>query len=353
MNILLLGGTGAMGAHLTEILAQRGCNVVVTSRKDRSDRMGINFIKGNAHDMAFLTPILESRYWDAIIDFMIYTTDEFQRKINKFLSSTNQYVYLSSSRVYADSEGLITEESPRLLDICNDAEYLKTDEYALTKARQENLLFSNTSRNWTIIRPYITFSETRLQLSPVEKEGWLYRALAGKSIFFSSDLADKYTTLTYGYDVARGIAAIVGNNKAYGEAYHITVSEGYKWGDILDLYIKVLESHTGRKLNVIMLDKWDPIIGGSIMQVRWDRTFNRRFNNAKINEFIDTSSFRPTVQSLTECLSVFLSNPSFGVINWANEAGKDRFEQKWTRIGDIPSVRNKFLYFLIRFGIKN
>jgi hypothetical protein len=102
-----------------------------------------------------------------------------------------------------------------------------------------------------------------------------------------------------------------------------------------------------------MLDKWDPIIGGSNMQVRWDRKFNRRFNNTKINEFIDTSSFRPTIQSLAECLSVFLCNPSFGGVNWANEARKDRFEQEWTIIRDIPSVRNKFLYFLIRFGIKN
>lgn len=47
---------------------------------------------------------------------------------------------MSSSRVYADSQTPITENSPRLLDVYKEEEYLKTDEYALSKARQEDIL---------------------------------------------------------------------------------------------------------------------------------------------------------------------------------------------------------------------
>ncbi len=100
---------------------------------------------------------------------MLYTTEEFKLRYDLYLNSTAQYVFLSSSRVYAESKTPIKEESPRLLDVCTDEAYIATDEYAIAKARQEYILKKSERRNWTVIRPYVTFSEIRLQLSPLEK----------------------------------------------------------------------------------------------------------------------------------------------------------------------------------------
>lgn len=83
-----------------------------------------------------------------------------------------------------NSEKTLNEYSPRLLNVSQDKQYLATDEYALCKAGQENILKSHTKINHTIIRPYITFSEIRLQLGVYEKESWLYRAMQKKSIIF-------------------------------------------------------------------------------------------------------------------------------------------------------------------------
>lgn len=47
---------------------------------------------------------------------------------------------MSSARVYAENNALISEDSPRLLDVSTDAVYLRTNEYALAKAREENIL---------------------------------------------------------------------------------------------------------------------------------------------------------------------------------------------------------------------
>ena len=63
-------------------------------------------------------------------------------------------------------------------------------------------MLSSCLKNWTIIRPYITFSDARLQLSCLEKEYWLKRVLDNKPIVFSKDLANKTTTFTCGNDVA-------------------------------------------------------------------------------------------------------------------------------------------------------
>ena len=94
-----------------------------------------------------------------------------------------------------------------------DEEYLKTDEYALSKARQEKILEESGYLNWTIIRPYITYSKERLQLGIYEKEDWLYRVLNGKTIIFSKDIEKYKTTLTYGYDVANIIADLIFEKK--------------------------------------------------------------------------------------------------------------------------------------------
>ena len=53
-----------------------------------------------------------------------------------------------------------------------------------------------------------------MQLGVLEKEGVFYRALHGRSIVFSRDIADKITTMTWGHDVAEGIAAIVNQAEA-------------------------------------------------------------------------------------------------------------------------------------------
>ena len=239
MKILVLGGTGAMGVDLVKILGEHGEEVIVTSRTDRKSTFNnVKYVKGNAHDVAFLKSLLTKKY-DAIVDFMVYTTEEFNARRNLLLSATEQYLFLSSSRVYADSKTPITEDSPRLLDTTTDIEYLKTDEYALTKARQENLLRESGKINWTIIRPYITYSNQRLQLGVYEKELWLYRALQGMTIVFPKIIAEKYTTMTLGEDVARGISMLIGNKKAIGQVFHITTNEAIKWSDVLLLYKKV------------------------------------------------------------------------------------------------------------------
>jgi len=333
MKILLLGGTGAMGTHLAHLLADRGDNLYITTRGVRVNEGNIYFLQGNAHDNEFLSSLLKDDYWDAIVDFMVYDTNEFQRRKNLLLSATGQYVFISSARVYAECNGLITEDSPRLLDVCSDKSYLETDEYALTKARQENILFNSGKNNWTIIRPYITFSENRLQLSSAEKEQWLYWALLfGKTIYFSHDLADRYTTLTYGLDVARGIASIIGSERAYGQAFHITSDDSYRWSEILDTYIDVINKKTGKELEVKFLENWQPLIGGGELQVKWDRLYDRRFDNSKIKQFIDTTSFQPTLAALSNCMTCFLNNPRFSAVNWWYQAQRDKVDGEWTSI---------------------
>ena len=337
-----------MGVHLVDLLSQRGDAVWVTSRREHPARKNVTYIRGDAHDNVFLQTLLARRRWDAIVDFMVYTTEEFRARISFLLAATAQYVFLSSSRVYADSAEPITEDSPRLLDVSTDAAYCKTDEYALAKARQENALRAEIrgggQKNWTIVRPYITYGEIRLQLGVLEKEDWLYRALQGRTIVFSKDIADRMTTLTYGCDVARGIAALIGNDKALGEAFHITCDLPIRWSEVLDVYLDVLESKTGRRPKVELLDK-SPFI---YPQVVYDRYYDRVFDNTKTNGFIDTTTFAEPHTGLRRCLEAFLEKPQFREISMEKTAKFDRIAGERTPLSAFSGIKHKTAYLLYR-----
>jgi len=349
MKILVLGGTGAMGIHLVQLLSESGHTTYVTSRTKHEPKNNIQFIQGNARNIDFISRLLEEK-WDAIIDFMVYTTAEFKQKYKLFLQSTKQYIFISSARVYADSNEPITEISPRLLDISKDVEYLSSDEYALTKARQEDILQNSGKTNWTIIRPYITYSENRLQLGVLEKEEWLYRALHGKTIVFSKDIASKITTLTYGFDVSKGIFAIIGNKKSLGQIFHITSNESVTWQQVLDIYLKVLEKYLEKKPKVLLqelkdFELWRP----SKYQIYYDRLYNRKFDNTKIASFVDVQSYTILEEGLSKSIEKFIQNPTFANINWTAEALKDKYTNEYTSLIKIYGVKQKFKYLVIRY----
>lgn len=352
-RILLLGGTGAIGTHLACLLAMRGDNVYVTTRSRRLSEKNITYIQGNAHENLFLEGLLQE-FWDAIVDFMVYHTEEFRVRIPQILSATKQYVFISTARVYGPTTlscELITEETPRLLDMIDDEEYMNTDEYALIKARQENILQETGQKNWTIVRPYITFAETRLQLGVLEKESWLWRALNGFSIVFSKDIAMHYTTLTYGRDVSQGIAGLIGLPVALGEAYHITTDEAYRWEEILEIYLSVLEEHLGHSPKIIMTDECLNLQFPAMQyQVKYCRLFERRFDNSKIRSAVPTLSFRDTKDGLKYCLNTFLESPEFSSSATFLNAQMDRISGEKMPLKMYSTSKSCIKYLIFRYA---
>ena len=353
MKILILGGTGAMGVDLVRILAERGESVTVTSRSERKSEFdNAKYVKGDAHDETFLKSLLSEKY-DAIVDFMVYNTEEFRARRDMLLRATKQYLFLSSSRVYADSKTPITEDSPRLLDVTTDSEYLKTDEYALTKARQENLLRESGRTNWTIIRPYITYSNQRLQLGVYEKELWLYRALHDKTIVFPKSIAERYTTLTIGADVAMGISKLIGNESAMGEAFHIATDRPVRWDDALAVYKRVFRDVTGKDVKIHYTDDPRPIYEAmrNKYQVIYDRLFDRRFDNSKYLRAVGGYDFVEPEVGLERCLREFLRKPKFRDISrsWKSNALMDKISHERTPLRAFYGWKSKAKYAVARY----
>lgn len=351
MKILILGGTGAMGKELVEVLSLSNNNIYVTSRKKiKSSKENIIYIQGDAHDNLFLKKILKDKY-DCIIDFMCYTTGEFSEKVDIFLNNTDQYIFLSSSRVYADCK-IITEKSARILDVINDKKYLETDEYALAKARQESILISSGKKNWTIIRPYITYNDNRLQLGFYEKEVWLSRILRGKTCVLPENMMNKKTTLTYGNDVSYAISKLILNEKSFGETIHI-VNDCFNttWSDVLTLYSEVIQEYKEIKPKFYLLEQGknlNKLISIFYYQCHYDRYYDRIFNSSKLNEIIGEKMHY--TNKLRECLIKCLENKDNEfILNSKIEGILDRISKEKTSLSEFSSFREKIKYFIIRY----
>lgn len=277
MRVLVLGGTGAMGSHLCRELASMGHEVVCTTRRGRAATGGISYAVGNAKDPAFLKGLLDDR-WGAVVDFMVWSTADFRERYREFLSVTDQFVFVSSYRVYADSS-VIREESPRLLDTVEDSEYLATDEYALCKARCEDLLFDSGESNWTVVRPAVTYDGScgRLQLGVFESGDWLWRAMNGIPVPMPREMLARQATMSCGRDVAKMIARLIGNPAALGEAFTVSGCSHMTWGEVAEVYASVLPF----EICECSLSAFERV-RGNVYQIRYDRMFDRVVDNSKV-----------------------------------------------------------------------
>ena len=349
MKILIFGGTGAMGTPLVDLLKKTNNEVYITSRNNNNSQDNIHYIKGNAHNLELVQKILVDRF-DVIVDFMVYSYDELKKRLPIYLSNTKQYIFLSSSRVYAESKSKITENTPRLLDICNDENYLSTDEYALTKAREEDLLINSGYNNWTIVRPYITYNNYRLQLGVYEKEQWLFRALKGRTIVFPKDIAEKTTTLTYGNDVARAILRLIGNTEAFGQIFHIVTSQYTTWKEILRIYLDIIEKNTGIRPKVKFIDDSTGLQKiWNAAQIKYDRLYNRKFDSFKIDSICGKIDYMDLRTGIENCLTEFINNPKWLNINYRYEAWADRISKEITPLKDIKGKKMKLKYIKWRW----
>lgn len=316
-KILMLGGTGAMGMYLAPEMIKLGYQVYITSRKEHESTEDMVYITGNAKDMEFMRPILAQKF-DCIVDFMIYTTDEFKDRYLELLDSTPHYVFLSSYRVYGDNHGKpITEESPRLLDSVQDEEYLATDEYGLKKARQENILRASGRKNWTIIRPAITYSKDRFQLGTMEAQDFVKRALEGKTVIFPQQMLQKQATLSWAGDVGKMMSRMILNEKAMCETYTVSTSEHHTWKEIMEIYQELL----GMKVKIVDLSVYEKTFGGPY-QIKYDRMLDRVVDNSKALEVsgMKQEELMPLKEGLRMELENFAKNPTYRAFN----AGRDK-----------------------------
>ena len=291
-KVLVLGATGAMGRYLSPYLAKMGYTVDGVSLDAAvSTDPRLKYIQANTKAEGVLDSLLANNY-DCIVDFMIYDRDTFRDVAPKLLGATDHYIYLSSYRVYANEEVPIKETSPLLNDILPESEILRGyNDYCLYKARGEKIVRARDKKNWTIIRPAITYSLGRYQLATLEAHEIINRTRAGKIILLPDSAMPIQATMSWAGDVAKMIASLVCNEKALGETYTVSTSEHHTWLEIAEYYKELI----GLKYEIIPTEDYIDVWAGpkspenlarvhAEWQLYFDRCFTRIIDNSKILE---------------------------------------------------------------------
>ena len=308
MNVLLIGGTGVIGKSLTEeLLISKNFKVFITTRNSELKSLSnVKYIIGNSLNEVFIKKIIDSHDFDVIVDFMVYPTSLFSRLISYFLTNCRHYIFLSSYRVYSDAgNNKLTEESTRLIDDTTvDYKYRKSEEYAIKKAKQENILLMENLKNWTILRPSITFGKNRIQLFCFECGFYLPRFRNSLPILIPSQIKDVKTTYTDSKFSAKYIFNIINNNNCFTQIFNLCSDYVTTWGKIFEFFSLEL----GAKFIEVDFEQFKSL-NINLYQVKFDRMLNRNLSNSKLLSVVGVKSSLSN-SSLFEKLRYSLKEPN-------------------------------------------
>lgn len=351
MKILVIGGTGTMGAPLVELLYPRN-EVHVVCRKKREENQCLFYHYGDAKDESFISSLFNRHRFDSIIDFCWYTSEEFQIRHQKLLNATNQYICLSSSAVVADGDIPFTESSPRYIEIAPPSA-ANNKEYHYEKARIEDILIKSKFQNWTIIRPHITYNDNHFGWGEYGEEDFLIRSMIGNVVIIPKDMLPRLSSMTYGGDVAKMIALLVGNNKAFGQIINVCSPQAMNWGEILDVYKRIFHKYNIKLRCCYFKDSRS--LQKAIPQLRYryitDRLLNRVFSIDKFEGITgEKFHFVNFEEQLDRCVGRYIATLGCHVtIKSAYSFAKyDKITKEWTPLKYFVSKRDKLTYIIFR-----
>lgn len=283
MKVLFVGGTGLISSACSDLAVGQGVELFLLNR-GRSDKYpvpeGARLLVGDVHgDPAGL---LDGQHFDVVVDWIAYTPEDVERDIRLFGGKTGQFVFISSASAYQKppQHYLITEETP----LANPFWGYSRDKIAC----EERLMREYRERGFpvTIVRPSLTYGPSQI---PLCVGSWQHpytvidRMKRGRKIIVPGDGTSLWV-LTWNEDFARGFLGLLGNERAIGQAYHITSDEVLTWEQIY--------REAGRAAGVDpeivhvpsdLIAAYDPEAVGSLIG---DKAHSAVFDNRKIKQLV-------------------------------------------------------------------
>jgi nucleoside-diphosphate-sugar epimerase len=315
MQILFIGGSGNISTECATLLANRGHEVLALTRGQSRLPKGLRPVKADRKDIALMRKTLEGLKPEVVINFLGFEVAELAIDFELFKGRVRQYIFISSATVY--------EKPPRKLPIREDAPLGNPWwDYAQKKIECENWLRERAERDGfpvTIVRPSHTYSKIWIP-NPIASSSYTFAARLeqGRPVFVP-DNGENPWTLTAVSDFAVGLAGLVGNGKALGEALHITSDEVLTWNQICEEITAALveAARTAKrpalprpivlKIPTDFICQHAPEVAGNI---KGDKMHPGVFDNAKIKRFVPEFACRkPFREGIREAVGWLQAHP--------------------------------------------
>lgn len=355
MKILVIGGTGAIGKPLVECLSRdKGNEVFVIARHARAvPADNVSMIAGDIRNYAFFVRTV-SRGFDVIVDLMVWSPKQLKKRLDVIFASCEHYIAMSSSAVYADCPGIITESSPLLIDGYTEAQRCQLYRYHIKKSAGDQVIMNSPYRHWTLIRPSLTFNTGKVTLLGYAKEIWLWRYLHDLTVVIPENVLDKKTTITYGGDVAKGIGMLAGDPKAFGEVVNVASDKTVTHGELLKMYQEILPEICGKEFKIKFIPDSASLYKCFPNQFdiyEKDRKLDRCFSTEKLAEICgERISFSDLREKLKMCLEGTIKdlNCKIGPPKPDYNGWMDRIAGEKMPLKVYPGRRSKLKYIIFR-----
>jgi nucleoside-diphosphate-sugar epimerase len=356
LKILMIGGTGALSSDVVELSILRGHSVFILNRgfKSKSISKKITLLKADIKNKSQISKVLKNLHFDVVVDFLSYKVVDIKNTVSLFQDKCHQFVFISSACTYrrAKEDGIITENSPLVNESWNySKDKVECEKYLISKC-------SDIGLKYTIIRPYITYGDTRIPygIMPPYGQHWtlIERILNNKPIFIW-DKGDTICNITHTADFAIGLVGLFGNPKAYNEAFHITGDEIISWKDLLylvgklvnkkPLLVEIPSLYAAEKL---------PHLKGILLG---DRSLDGVFDNSKIKNAVPEFICKiPLEKGILRTINCYKDNSYLEGIDYQWDAQMDKLIYdylKETNSDQMTGVNLKLKkYFKISFKEK-
>jgi len=227
MNILIIGGTGLISTSISRQLLDAGHKLTLFNRGQTESRLpdGYQVIRGERDDYApFEEKMASAGPFDCVIDMVCSKSEQAESDIRAFKGRVGHFIFCSTVDVYT--------KPPVTFPVVESHERNARSDYGRDKAKCEDLFMSAHHAGdfpVTIIRPASTYGEGG---GIIHTFGWdtyfLDRLRKGKPVIVHGD-GEALWVSCHIDDVARGFVNAVGNETAFGNAYHLAGEEWQTW----------------------------------------------------------------------------------------------------------------------------
>ena len=262
-SIFLTGATGFIGSHLTELLIQRGFDVVAFDRYNSHNNWG--WLEKSEYKNDFKLVLGDIRDFDSVSKAMIgcdvvfhlaaligipYSYESPLAYIRTNIEGT--YNILEAAKNLEISQTLITSTS----ETYGTAQYIPIDEkhplvgqspYSASKIAADQLAISyyrSFDLPVKIVRPFNTYGPRQSSRAIIPTI--ISQILAGKRNIEIGNLKPT-RDLTYVLDTCRGFLEVFNSKSLFGEVVNIGMNEEISIGELARLIVKI----SGEDVNII------------------------------------------------------------------------------------------------------
>lgn len=331
MKILFIGGTGIISSACAQLALERGHELYLLNRGQTTKRPlpeGAPVLHGDIRDRASAQAALGDHTFDAVVNWIAFTTDHIETDLELFRDRVGQYVFISSASVYQTPPANVPVVESTPLDN-------PVWEYSRNKiACEERLLRAYREARFpmTVVRPSHTYDKT---LNPIHGGYTLIdRMRKGLPVIVHGDGTSLWT-MTHHRDFAQGLVGLLGQNRAIGDTFHITSDEVLTWDQIYLLMARAAGVAAPQLVHVPsdLIAAYDQDWGDGLLG---DKAHSMIFDNTKIKRLVpDFVAAIPFAQGAKEIMAWFDSDPANRMVDEKLNQTIDRiltaYEKAWPK----------------------